>query len=109
MLGRFAMRRYFILILLSLGIAAVHLFVSWRWGLFFPLPLMGQTSTIWAYLTVNSVLQSFILVFGFAHILGIAREQTAFGGRHSLWTGVYSLLLALVALAWIPGFTLFHR
>jgi hypothetical protein len=103
------MRRYSILILLSLGVTAAHLFASWRWGLFFPLPLMAQTSTIWAYLTVNSVLQSFILVFGFAHILGVAREQTTFGGKRSLWTGVYSVLLALVALAWIPGFTLLHR
>ncbi len=103
------MRRYFILILLSLGVAIAHLFVSWRWGLFLPLPVVGQTSTISAYLTVNSVFQSFILIFGCAHILGIAREQTTFVGKPSICTGVYSILLALVALAWIPGFMLLHR
>ncbi len=103
------MRRYFILIALTLALASAHLFVSHRWGLFFPLPLMGPHAVIWAWLTANSLAQSFILVFGVAHIFGVAREQTTFGRRSSLWTVTYSVLLGLVALAWVPGFTLLHR
>ncbi len=103
------MRRFSILIAASLALAGVHVFASRHWGLFFPLPLVGSHTMIWTWLTANGLVQSFILVFGVAHIFGIAREQTTFGRMSPLWTLTYVVLLGGVVLAWLPGFTHLHR
>lgn len=89
--------------------AVFHFVLSQRFGWFFPLPLAGAVSTVNGVLICNSVLQSFVLIFGISHLAGCCRQQTSLFGGPKLSGIVYSVLLFGVAGAAVPGFLHSHQ